>query len=491
MQQFIEAREKWAAENPEAAEAADAARRQAAAADGAAHPDGEMPAAEPAQPEQRQDGEANAGAIAAAGALPEAFAQALEKDAALKTAFNANPEALALVMESARTAERMRAVEEIFSTREEAEFAQGHANTMLDLRHNFLLGVEDPEAAAMGWNGLKEQFRETDEKGNPVNDAAGNPVYGRDFETGLLTPAATEKVGSLATGARAKAEELKQRAASGVFPNEAAKAEATRAAEEADLRASAAELVAEMLKGDGAEPGLPELDPDATPAQRAYQERLRKEREELDGVKKTQGREAQAKTTREFEGKMRLTWQAGVGESIDNFLKEARERGEVIPDYILTRKWIDPVTKQQTTVPSLAVEILNEYDARVNSIPGVKDKLQQLQRLGPAGEQQRAAYNAELREKYLGPIMKRHVKEIQDGIRASQTAEQQRREELNKVARPEAKTSSAGAPEPLTPEQLQKRAQELAQKDPEWATADSETRTRILMVARTRVQYGY
>lgn len=482
---FLNDYDKWATENPDAAAAAELER------------DGQQPEAQPA--EQKQDEkpadkpaeEKKADPAAAAEPLPQAFQQALEKDPALKAALEANPAAQKLVMDAARASEAAKPILALVPTAEAAQFMAGHANTMLDLRHNFLMGIDNPEAAKAGWEGLLSQFIETDDKGQPVKDAAGKPVYGKDLRSGVLNPATNMVLGGLRDQVLNQIKDLEQKT-KGYYPSEAAKNADVAALDDAGYTRDAINYVLSLLSGESADE-LPPLPEDATPAQKATQERLQRQQEELKRQQQEAGQGKQAATVQAYENKMRLGWQSGVGKAIDTAIKEAQDRGEYIPDYILHRPWIDPQTKQQSNVAALAVEILNEYDATVQGIPTERNEMQRLQRLGLAGEQQRAANDARLRTTYLPTIIRKHIDAIQDGIRESQKAEAARQGKVAEVARTEPQTASGGgaAAATLTDAQVEEKAQASAKRDPQWATGDRETRFAILARERTRAKFGY
>lgn len=481
LQKFIREHSDWEAENPEAAENAAAERRGVKPEEPAA------PTPEAPKPE-----EAAAAPQPAAEPLPKAFEEAIQKDPALKAALEANPAAQKLVMEAARAAETARPILEIFPTLQDAQFSQEYTNTMLDIKHNSLLGVNDPAAAGASWQGILNQFIETDDQGQPVKDAQGNPVYGSDLESTILRPAMQHKLKSIVGDLKPKFEALKRQVETGVFPSEEAKAAATEQMKNANYDLAAFEYVLEKIASpEGGLPELPELPADATPEQKAFQERLKKDREQLEGERKASGAAKQGEAARTFETKMRLNWQSGVGEVLDTYLSAARERGEYIPDYILQQPWVDPVTKQATKTPALAVQVLLEYDALVDSIPTVKKELQRLQRLGPAGEPQRQQYYGELRTQYLEPIVRRHVESIHNGIRASQEAEAARRGKQAEIVRTEPASAGTTAPATLTEAQIEEKAKAMVEKDPAWASASREDRAAMMMTARTRAKYGY
>jgi hypothetical protein len=479
---FIQAHDQWAQDHPEEAAAAVAAR---AAAEGIVPPEGQAP-----EPVKVEEPAPPAEAPPATEKLPEAFDAVVQKDPALKAALEANPEAQKLVMEAARTSAAAAPVLAIVPTVEAAQFMAGHANTALDIRHNMLMGIENPAAAEAGFNGLVSQFIETDDKGIAMKDAAGKPVYGKDLDIGLLTPGTKMKLGGMLEQTLQQIKDLETKT-KGVYPTQAAKDADLAALDDANYTRDAFNYVMSLLSPaeDG---GLPALPPDATPEQKATQERLERQMAEFRAEREAAGKGAQAKDIQTFENTLRLDWQREVGKGLDDHLAAMKARGEYIPDYIVTRKWVDPTSKQETSFPSLAVEILNEFDSRVMGIPTERAELQRLQRLGRPGEQQRKANAARLRVTYLGPIIQRHVTEIQNGLRESQAAEEARRSAAGTVARVEPTTTGAGgAPAALTDAQIEEKATAMVKADPRWAAADQEERAAIMMTARTRVKYGY
>jgi hypothetical protein len=415
----------------------------------------------------------------------------VQKDPALKAALEANPEAQKLVMEAARTSAAAQPVLAIVPNVEAAQFMATHANTVLDLRHNFLMGIDNPAAAQAGFDGLLSQFIETDDKGAPVKDAAGKPVYGKDLDVGVLTPSAKMKIGGMRDQSLQQIKELEAKTKTGVYPTQAAKDADLAALDDAVYTRDALNYALSLL--DPAEDGgLPPLPPDATPEQKATQERLERQMAEFRAEKQAAGKGAQAADIRTFETSVRLDWQTQVGKGLDDFLKEMKARGEYIPDYIITRKWTDPLTKAQTEFPSLAVEILNDFDATVMGMPNERAELQRLQRLGRPGEQLRKANAARLRGTYLEPIIRKHITEIQNGLRESQAAEEARRAAAGGVARTEPTSNGAGAaPAALTDAQVETKAREMVKADSRWPAADQEERAAMLMTARTRVKFGY
>jgi hypothetical protein len=456
--------------------------------------EGQQPAAAEQTAEEVAAAQPEAAGEAAepAGPLPVEFEAAINGDATLKAALEANPTAHKLIMDSARQLEAARPVLEIVPTVEDAQFMSMHANTMLDLRHNALLGVENPDARGEFLERMRNEFIETDDKGQPMLDADGKPMMGKDYDLCLLTPVTSEKLGGMQQRMAATVTALEQKL-KGYYPSEEAKEADQKRLD--DLKDDQENLgwTLELLKMEGGtnETALPPLPADATPAQRATQERLERLKADLDKEREASGKGKQIADVKAFETQRRFSWQGGVGKAIDEYLTAAKERGEVVSDYHIQQKWVDPQTKQQMDVSAFAVTVLNEFDAAVMGMTKERNEIQRLVRLGPAGRQLRDANDARLRTTYLEPIIRKNVKAIQDGIRQSQKAEEERRGKISKVARTEPQTAATAGPQPnLTEEQIQEKAMALVLRDPRWKAADENDRRTMLMVARTTVKYG-
>ena len=91
-----------------------------------------------------------------------------------------------------------------------------------------------------------------------------------------------------------------------------------------------------------------------------------------------------------------------MGKAIDTYLAAAKARGEVISDYHIQQKYINPETKQQEDVGAFAVTVLFDFDKTVMGITKERNEIQRLERLGPAGKQLREANAARLRQTYSG-----------------------------------------------------------------------------------------
>jgi hypothetical protein len=352
-------------------------------------------------------------------------------------------------MATARAAEAAKPILSIVPTVEEAKFAVDNANRILTLEHKFALAPESPEMAEAAFNDFVGLFNVVDEKGQPVKAADGTPLMTESFDflsrkltTGALTGFTKDAKESLAA--------LKAKVETGVYPSEEAKAADQALLEDTDYKIKAFEYVAELLGQEDAENALPELPPDATPAQKAFQEQLKVQQAELNKNKQTNTRASRVQARAEFEARINTNWGNGVGEYIDNTLKAMRERGEVIPDVVLEQKYTNPVTGQVTQARAFGVLVAQEFNRKCDSIPSVLRKKQELAALppGPQTEALRNAENARLRELYLPDIFNAHVTRIQNGIREMSGKSQEKQQKIATVARVE--PQSGGAPSPPT-----------------------------------------
>lgn len=460
----------------------------------------EHPAAEPA-PGEAKPGEAEAPKPAEAQpaaepvaqvATPQAVEEWMTKDPAFKAALDASPALKSQIMETARQAAAAAPVLEIVPTREEAEYAVETANRFTGLRSDFMLSVENPDLGEQAWGNFVDLFKVTDAEGKPMLDANGQPKLGEDFNfiaqkftTGALSDAAQQY--------ESKYQALKQRVETGVYPNEAAR-EADRAAlQTAEYSHAAYKFVLEDLAKEADPVGaLPQLPADATPEQKAFQAKLQEQHDALNKDRQTSSKAGRVQARQQFETKMNQAWGAGIGEQLDNWMKAAEARGEFIPRVVLEQKWVDPTTGKPTNVSNFAAQVAIEFKAKTNSIGTVFKKLRDLESLppGPQAEAARAAYYADLRTKYLGPIIEKHVKRIQDGIREQAAAVNSKTEDVVKVARVEPQTGGGASSKTLTGAQLEAEARKLAEADPSWAQSSERERVSLLIQAKTRLQMG-
>ena len=490
IEQYIEASEKWKQDHPdEAAKLAEAAAKKAEGEEPGAQPKEEPKPAEAPKPAEESKQE-DAKSPEPAAATPKALDDWTAKDPAFKAALDANPTLKGEIMATARAAEAAKPILQIVPTAEEARFAVDNATRILSLEHKFALAPESPEMAEAAFNDFVGLFNVVDDKGQPVTAADGTPVMTESFDflsrkltTGALTSAVKD--------AKASLDALKARVASGVYPNEEAKAADAELLEDTDYKVKAFEYVSDLLGREDDALTLPELPADATPAQRALQEQLKTQLAELNKNKQTSTKAQRATVRAEFETKINRAWGQGVGDYIDNTIKAMRERGEVIPDVVLEQKYVNPTTGKVTESRSFGVLIAQEFQQKCASIPSVLKKMQDLAALppGPQTEALRVAENQRLRDLYLPEIVNAHVKRIQDGIREMSGQRQKQHQRVATVARVEPQSGGAPAtPTILTGEALESAALAELAGNPDYQAANRLEQFEMLVEKKEQMR---
>jgi hypothetical protein len=276
-----------------------------------------------------------------------------------------------------------------------------------------------------------------------------------------------------------------------VYPSEAAKQADKAKLEDAEYELAAFDFVSKKLSADPDELKLPELPADATPAQRELQERLAKQVEEQNQQKKAGSKAQRIAERKVFEGNMNAEFGKGVGAYLRNEIAARKERGEYIPDLLLNRKWINPVTRQETEAADFAIRVMNEFNMKIDSIPSVKDELQRLQAMGSAGKAARLARWEQLRAQYLPDIVNDYLTSVQDEIRQMAGKSAEREARVATVARVEPTTAQTPAtPVALSGDALETRAQELLANDPEYRAAGRSERWELLMNKKEEIRAG-
>jgi len=489
IEQFIEASEKWKAEHPdEAAQAAEQARKAAEAAAPGAQPQ-EEPAPAPETPKAPEGAQPPAPVAATPKALDDLF----NAKPAIKAAFDADPEAKAVLMETARFAETAKPVLDLVPTVEEARAAVEGYGQFIGLQHSFAMAAENPEIGERGFQQFLDLFKLRDDKGQPVMKD-GAPVMAESFDF-LTQRIANGALAGTVDQTKREFNALTEKLKSGVYPSEAAKEADRVAAVDLDYKIKAFEYVAEVLKAeDSGLPELPALPEDATQAQREFQARLEQERNEALKTRGASAKQQRIQARQALENEVNADFGAGVGSYVENEIKARKDRGEAIPDFILERKWINPATQQETKFPDFAVRIMNRFAAKINQIPSVAKKLRDLEMKGAPAKQDRITYNAELRKLYLPGIINDEFDAIYKGIRGMQVESQQRQQRVAQVARVE--PSTGGAPPAasglaaLTGAALQAKVQENLANNPEYLQASRSEKLEMEIVEAERLRAG-
>ena len=431
-------------------------------------------------------------AAPAAAATPKALDDLFNAKPALKAAFDADPEAKAVLMETARQAEAARPILDMLPTVEEARSVVETANLYSGIQHSLAMSEENPEAGERGFQQFLDLFKLRDDKGQ-VMMKDGQPVLAQSFDY-LSQRIATGALSGTLGASKQELDALNQKLATGVYPSDALKEADRVAAVDLGYKIAAIEYVAEMLKDDGGPGELPALPDDATPAQKEFQQRLQKDLEERNKAKGEGAKAKRVADRRALEVRVNQAYGGGIGEYIDNELTARKARGEVIPDFILERKWINPATNQETKVRDFGMRVMNRFNVKVNSIPSVARKLQELELAGAPAEAQRIEYFSKLRSLYLPGIFDQEFNAIHDSIRSMSRQSQERQAAVAQVARVEPQTGgqapvASGRPA-LTGDALEAQAMENLQTNPEFQAAGRSDRFEMLMVEKERLRSG-
>ena len=449
-----------------------------------------QPAAEAAleQAVQQQEGEQPkpAEAAPAAAATPAAIDSWTAKAPELKAVFEKYPDLQAEIMETARGLEAAKPVLDIVSTKEEAEFAVDHANRLVTLQANWMLGAEDPDMITAAWDQTVDMFKERDAAGAEVMEN-GKPKLGADFVPFVTKAANTAISELLIPGLAAQIATLTEKL-NGVYPNEEAKAADTEALTEAKYSKAALDYTLSLLnKQTEASPALPKLPPNATPEQIAYQEKLATERAELDLKQGKQTTASRKAATARINADVQSHYEAGINATIETQINQMKERGEYLPDFVLTDKYINPQTQQPTKVSDFGARAYLALNAKIFSNPVHSAKLKSLEAMGAAGVEARKAEVTRLTNKYLPGIIQARVKEIQDGIRSSSG----KPPAVNgQVARVEPLSAGTTTPSALDAAQVRQWAVTEAQKDPSWEGMSETQREQLVISLGAKKRFG-
>lgn len=479
LEDYLNSLEEWRAKNPDDAAALTEQQRKEAAQERA----GAQPKEDEAKPEEKPAAEAPKDPAAAnvEAATPQALDEVFTKNPALKAAFDADPAAKETLMATARAAEAAKPMLALLPTIEDAKLAVEQSSKFLDIQHKFAMSTDIPELGEAGFNDLVDLFTARDDKG-AVLQQNGKPVMNEswDFLTRkILGGGITAAVGA----AEARVESLKAQVAAGTATQDKLT--------DAEYELAALKFSGQHMLREEDEFALPELDANATPAQKAFQEKLR---QQADEAKKTQA--AGSKATRAaaaaaFETKMDTAYRTGVGRYLDTEIKARRDRGEYIPDIVLTQKWIDPATRQPTTVSDFAMRMKLGLDEKMLSIPTIRTELLRLTQMGAAGEAARVAAYDKYRNLYLPGLVNAYLDEVQGGVRQMAGQRQQQAQRVAEVARVEpVSTGSAPAPTALKGEALEARALDLLKDDPEFRGAAQTERWEMMTNKMEEIRAG-
>ena len=449
---------------------------EGATADAVKTAEGEQPKAEDAKPADTQP---------VTGATPAKIDEWTGKSPELKAAFEKDPALRAEIMETARFAESMKEVADIVSTKEEAQLAVKNSSRLVSLQTNWMLSGEDPEMVGPAWDQTVEMFKERDANGAEVMGADGKPKLGADFKP-FVRKAASTAIEDFSQSTQGQIAALETRL-TGVYPNDDAKQADTKALEDLKYEKAAFDFVRDKIAaGDAGAPTLPKLPANATPEQIEYQKYLEAQQRELDAKQGKQTVEERRAARVALDRKVQLTYEAGINSDIEAHINDMKARGEFLPDFVLTDKWVNPQTGQPTKVSAFGARAYLALNAKINNNPLHTAKLGNLQALGAGGEAARNAELTRLRVLYLPDIIKAEVTRIQDGIRATGKQPQPG----GGVARVEPQSQGTATPTTMDQAQTRSWAEAEAAKDPGWEGMDERTREEKIIALAAKKKYG-
>lgn len=482
---FISDNSAWSQAHPEEAERIRTAKigleddpqasPEAAAA--AASPVAEQVAKVEGEPEVKP-------AAAATSATPAKIDEWTSKSAELKAAFEKNPELQREIMETARFAESAKPVLDIIGTPEEAQFAVDHANRLVTLQANWMLGAEDPEMIGSAWDQTVDMFKERDKDGNEVKGADGKPVLGADFKP-FVTKAAVTAISPLRDAAQAQIEAVEARL-KGSYPNDEARAADDLLVKDIQYQKAAFDWVLDQVgkpAGDG--PKLPALPANATPEQVAYQKELERQQSELDVKQGKQTAESRKTATKTLNREVQNTYEKSINDGIDAEVAAMRARGEFVSDLVLNDKWVNPQTGQPGKITDFGARIYLDVNNKINSNPLHVAKLRNLEAMGAAGKDARIAEMQRLTRLYLPNVIESHRWRLQagSGAKAAVPASEQ-------VARVEPQSAGTATPAAMDTAQVRTWAEGEAAKEPGYESMDSRMREALIIRLQANKKYG-
>lgn len=483
---FTRANTEWVQEHPEEAAKLRAQRYGEAEPEPAAP----TPEAKTADVVKQAEGEpekkADVPAAPAAAATPAKLDEWIGKSPELKAVFDANPDLRSEIMEMARANESAKPILDIVGTPEEAQFAVEHANRLIGLQTNWMLTAEDPEMIGTAFEQTREMFKERDKDGKEILGADGKPKMAPDYHH-FKRAFSKADIQEFADSAGAQVTALEQKL-QGVYPNDQAKEADSEALEDAKYAKAAYDFVLYQLANQ-AESGsaMPALPPDATPAQKEFQKKLEEERKSLD-AQKGKTTTAERKAARAAVRKeVQTHYESGLNSRIENHVKAMKDRGEYLPEFVLTDKWINPATGKVTGLSAFGVKIYQQLTDKINGNPIHRATLANLEVHGESGKEARKAEITRLQDLYVPELIQAEVERIQDGIRA---AAGEKKASAATVARVEPQSQGTVVPGAMSSQEVRKWAETEAAKQPGFEAASPMDREAMIISLAMKKRFG-
>lgn len=428
---------------------------------------------------------------------PQHLAELMEKTPAFKSFMEENPEIKGKLFSGFRKLAEYEPIAQIFPTVGDAQFAQEQSSNMLQLRTLSLRTVDSPEAVPQFLEAFDSQFARVDGEGKPVLEN-GKPVYDADRQM-VLNGLVNRELDGRASSFGGEMQQLQQKLATGVYPNETAKLADQKRLENLEYAQLAFQVVGQVLSGEYFQEAPPQIPADASQEFRSWaeseQNRIKQEREALDAQRKGQSAEQRQQERAQFATNVRSDLGGLSFTMIAKKLEEAVQSGMYIPQFYLQERYIDPKTHQETNTPAIAARIFMQFENELKK-PGSKTLLDITQHeMLPANEQTRQIrkdYYQRKAAEIIPGLVDKELARIQGLVKVDQERQGQKLAERSKVAQPEPATGGSGLPSAASEQQLRQQAEEEAKKLPQFAAASpSDKQAMILTKLHQMRKAGY
>lgn len=460
------------------------------------HPDGVVKPAEaapdaPKTPEEQALADAapaeapKPAAAPEVAATPQAIAEFLKEDAALNAALEGNPKAKGAMFKMARDLAEVAPIRAIFPTEGDAKFADEYSTRMVGLKTAAMRMIESPDNAPAFLEMYDSQFARVNADGTPVLEN-GKPVYDADRES-TIGAIFNREVQNYTQQFMSEMADLKTKLG-GNYPNDAARNADQKRLEALEYAQINLDVIKSIRDGSFFEEGPPEPAADATPEQKAWFDQqkaeLDRKRQELDDKQKGASKEERTAAAEQFKTAVRNDMGASVGSIIGTTLKAVTDSGVYIPEFYMQEKYVDPTSGKETNTSALLARVFFQFENDLMR-PGSRTLMDTVQHeLLPQNDQTRQIrkdWYARKAAEMVPTLVQKEVDRIQGLVQLDQKKQAEMLLERNRVAQPEPNTGGSQLPQGASREQILSAAEEMAKKDPGFATASpSEKQARIL-----------
>ena len=456
--------------------------------------------AQPGEAEAPKPGEPATAAVPAPAPAPtpQALDSLLEKTPALKAMLDA-PEHKAAkdaLFDMSRRLAAAGPIVEMFPTKGDADFAVQHTQELLALKTASMRAAVDPANLPQALDLFDQQFQVVNDKGEPVMDAEGKPSYAADRRT-FLNGLIDREVSSYQQQFQTDLEGLRQKLATGSYPNEAARALDQDRLDKLDLAVTWAAMWEQIKDGSILKSTPPEIPADADPAFRAWAERERAEIAEREAALERQRQEAQGhekgQKNAQFEYQVRTDAGAIAGRLIGETLRQAIDAGTYIPESYLQEKHFDRAARKETNTSAIAVRIYDAFEDELHRV-GSRNLMEMAQHeLLPQNDQTRAIRKDWFQRKaaeIIPRLVKKEIDRIQALVGIDQSKQAERERARAQGAQREPATGGSSLPSGTTEAQLRTQAEEAAKKLPGYAEASAGDKQARMLTQLHRLRKG-